>query len=250
MIQEVMERMMSSSKVQKLASIQQGKRETKERLPGFESMEEFNDHRQVRSYELGLPMKMDPAELKGAAKVMRAQQGHLSGMLARAFTAGIKSKQLALPSSKHSAHLVGGIPSMRDHSFKPRDDERTSEYNKEKRRHMFPTIPGAGTFDRNFNIAAVEENELARARDMKYGGLVRTFYIATFGKVHERCHHNSINQVVMSFDEKRVASASSDSTIRLWDTKSGSLVTTLKGHEHGVHTVAFSDEVSYKLPYP
>lgn len=236
MVREVMERMMAAEKMKKTASIK--RRIAKERLPGFEHMGEFGDHHQVRAYELNEPWKMTAAELKGAARAMRAQKGHLSGLIVRAFTGGVKSKQHLLRSSKNN---IGH--SMVSPQFKP-PDETVTEYSK-TRRHMFPTIPGGGTLDIPFNLVEEEEKVLEQARDHKRGGLVRTFFINAFGKMHERCHHNSVNQVVMSFDERRVASASSDTTIRLWDTKSGSLVSTLIGHEHGVHTVAFSDEVCH-----
>ena len=57
-----------------------------------------------------------------------------------------------------------------------------------------------------------------------------------------KAHHNSINQIAFSLDERRVASCSTDKSIRLWDLKSGMLINTLLGHKEAVMTVAFSDE--------
>ena len=46
--------------------------------------------------------------------------------------------------------------------------------------------------------------------------------------------------VAFSPNGKLLASASYDSTVKLWSTQDGSLVRTLKGHSHAVTSVAFS----------
>lgn len=55
-------------------------------------------------------------------------------------------------------------------------------------------------------------------------------------------HGNYIKDVVFSYDSKRpaVASASEDSTIKIWDVSTGQCLQTLQGHEAGVSHVVFS----------
>ena len=53
-------------------------------------------------------------------------------------------------------------------------------------------------------------------------------------------HTSRVTAVVFSPDGKRIASASNDETVRLWDTATGAALQTLKGHTRSVSTVAFS----------
>jgi WD40 repeat protein len=48
--------------------------------------------------------------------------------------------------------------------------------------------------------------------------------------------------VAFSHDGKLIASASSDHTVRLWETNTGNLVKTLTGHSDHVNGVAFSQD--------
>ncbi len=48
--------------------------------------------------------------------------------------------------------------------------------------------------------------------------------------------------VAFSPEGKRLASASVDGTVRLWDVKTGRLLTVLRGHPSGVADVAFSPD--------
>ncbi|KAF2785655.1 beta transducin-like protein HET-D2Y, partial [Melanomma pulvis-pyrius CBS 109.77] len=53
-------------------------------------------------------------------------------------------------------------------------------------------------------------------------------------------HSSNVNSVAFSHDSKRLASASQDSTVKIWDASSGACLQTLKGHSNAVNSVAFS----------
>ncbi|MEI6784873.1 MAG: serine/threonine-protein kinase, partial [Verrucomicrobiota bacterium] len=55
-------------------------------------------------------------------------------------------------------------------------------------------------------------------------------------------HTNIVNCVALSPDGKRLASASDDQTVKVWDATSGQEVLTLKGHTNVVWSVAFSPD--------
>ena len=56
-------------------------------------------------------------------------------------------------------------------------------------------------------------------------------------------HRGAIICIALSKDSKRIVSGSEDSTIRIWDSKSGRLVgPPLKGHEGWVQSVAYSPD--------
>ena len=55
-------------------------------------------------------------------------------------------------------------------------------------------------------------------------------------------HTDAVNSVAFSPDGQTLASASSDSTIRLWDAATGRHITTLEGHSEWVNSVAFSPD--------
>ncbi|OJJ78054.1 hypothetical protein ASPBRDRAFT_37273 [Aspergillus brasiliensis CBS 101740] len=55
-------------------------------------------------------------------------------------------------------------------------------------------------------------------------------------------HSSSVNSVAFSPDGSILASASSDTTIRLWKVATGELYSTLSGHSAAIHSVAFSPD--------
>ncbi|KAH8731665.1 hypothetical protein GQ44DRAFT_585451, partial [Phaeosphaeriaceae sp. PMI808] len=55
-------------------------------------------------------------------------------------------------------------------------------------------------------------------------------------------HSNIVSSVVFSHDSTRLASASRDSTIKIWDASSGACLQTLKGHSYWVNSVVFSHD--------
>ncbi|KAK3995678.1 HET-R [Cladorrhinum sp. PSN332] len=55
-------------------------------------------------------------------------------------------------------------------------------------------------------------------------------------------HHDSVNSVTFSPDGQRLASGSSDNTVKIWDPASGQCLQTLEGHHDSVNSVAFSPD--------
>ena len=55
-------------------------------------------------------------------------------------------------------------------------------------------------------------------------------------------HSNSVNSVAFSHDSTRLASASDDRTVKIWDATSGECLQTLEGHRGPVRSVAFSHD--------
>ncbi|KAK7177940.1 nwd1 protein [Paraphaeosphaeria sporulosa] len=55
-------------------------------------------------------------------------------------------------------------------------------------------------------------------------------------------HSSSVNSVAFSHDSTRLASASSDNTVKVWDASNGACLHTLEGHSAEVMSVAFSHD--------
>lgn len=55
-----------------------------------------------------------------------------------------------------------------------------------------------------------------------------------------RGHSNTVTDVTVSADGKRLATASADTTARVWDAANGNLLLVLQGHRKSVHRVVFS----------
>ena len=53
-------------------------------------------------------------------------------------------------------------------------------------------------------------------------------------------HTDSVQSVAFSWDGQRLASASADNTVKVWDAATGQESLTLKGHTSEVNSVAFS----------
>jgi WD40 repeat protein len=57
-------------------------------------------------------------------------------------------------------------------------------------------------------------------------------------------HSSSVNSVAFSHDSTRLASASDDRTVKIWDAGSGACLQTLEGHSSYVNSVAFSHDLT------
>src|SRR5271156_1170645 len=55
-------------------------------------------------------------------------------------------------------------------------------------------------------------------------------------------HSSMVISVAFSHDSARLASASGDQTVKIWDASSGECLQTLKGHSGSVSSVAFSHD--------
>jgi WD40 repeat protein len=55
-------------------------------------------------------------------------------------------------------------------------------------------------------------------------------------------HSNAVRSVVFSHDSTRLASASDDNTVKMWDASTGACLQTLEGHSSTVTSVAFSHD--------
>ena len=74
-------------------------------------------------------------------------------------------------------------------------------------------------------------------------GEVWVFDAATGQRISTLPHHtSSVVAVAFHPNGKRIASASLDRTIKLWETETGQEVLTLRGHKSGVLSVAFSPD--------
>lgn len=58
-------------------------------------------------------------------------------------------------------------------------------------------------------------------------------------------HSSSIHSVAFSYNDKYLASASSDKTVKIWDIASGACHQNLEGHSAPVSSIAFSHDDKY-----
>jgi WD40 repeat protein len=57
-------------------------------------------------------------------------------------------------------------------------------------------------------------------------------------------HSSQVRSVAFSHDSSKLASASDDRTVKVWDASSGACLQTLEGHSSQVRSVAFSHDSS------
>ncbi|MEH2002163.1 MAG: ribosome assembly protein 4, partial [Nostoc sp.] len=78
------------------------------------------------------------------------------------------------------------------------------------------------------------------------GSLQKAVYLQPENKFQElntlEGHSSAVSSVVFSPDGQRLASASGDKTIKLWDVATGKAVQTLTGHSSAVYSVVFSPD--------
>ncbi|KAK1241232.1 hypothetical protein MKX08_001206 [Trichoderma sp. CBMAI-0020] len=55
-------------------------------------------------------------------------------------------------------------------------------------------------------------------------------------------HRANISDIILSSDEKRIASASYDKSIRIWDAQSGCCIATYIGHDEIIYNIAYSSD--------
>jgi WD40 repeat protein len=122
---------------------------------------------------------------------------------------------------------------------------------------LWDLATGTQTFSHDFNegIADLQFDSTGRLLACGLGSRVtflvpveRDFTVAIVslesrGVIHMlRGHHGIVTSVSFSADGRRVASASWDKSVKIWDTSTGEETLTLRGHAAPVDAVAFSSD--------
>jgi WD40 repeat protein/serine/threonine protein kinase len=83
-----------------------------------------------------------------------------------------------------------------------------------------------------------------RAGETDLRGFEWYYWLTTFqdGPLTLKGHTFGVNSVAFSPDGKRLASASADRTVKVWDVRTGKVTLTFKGHTGEVYSVAFSPD--------
>ncbi|KAJ3015635.1 UNVERIFIED_CONTAM: hypothetical protein HDU68_012634, partial [Siphonaria sp. JEL0065] len=95
-------------------------------------------------------------------------------------------------------------------------------------RHALIAVPHETLYYKNYSDLAPTGARLTMGHEWDWGPL--TLY----------GHSDALRSVVLSADGKTVVSGSSDTTVKLWDVRTGECICTLKGHVRSVRAVAIS----------
>ncbi|QKD57200.2 uncharacterized protein FOBCDRAFT_251804 [Fusarium oxysporum Fo47] len=87
----------------------------------------------------------------------------------------------------------------------------------------------------NFNHEAPCWLKINPPMEDRWGACLQTF----------EGHRNFVNSVAFSHDSTRLASASNDSTIMIWDASSGTNFQTIEGHTSSINSLAFSHDSTH-----
>ena len=112
--------------------------------------------------------------------------------------------------------------------------------NKEKIAEMMAFIH-AERFD------SISAKELLQEYSGRFDTLFGTKNIATIECRRLEGHDGNVSSVQFSFDGRYVLSGSDDTTVKLWDTRTGACIRTFTGHKERVNTVGLSDDGRYGL---
>ena len=95
---------------------------------------------------------------------------------------------------------------------------------------------GESSLKNSFNESLTQSTSIAAKT-----GLLRRFKMNGL----ELAHHGSVNDIVFSPSETRIATAGGDSLIKLWDPRDGSYVRRLRGHSNEVFAVRYSNSEQF-----